>query len=230
MLSPQKFLDFFTYFKGEQQQEDGVLMLYKELQRKTPELLDGDAPWVLRYRFKPPAPARDPMHTPYFSQNDNASGTGYRECFSSSCAMVAAFYGKVKTDDEYNVIRARYGDTTSSEAQLRALRSLGLKADFHTNGSPARLKELLDRGCPVPVGWLHKGPVSAPSGGGHWSVVIGVDGDRWVVNDPNGEADLVNGGYTANMNGHGQRYSFTNFNRRWEVDGPGTGWYLAVGA
>ena len=40
--------------------------------------------------------------------------------------MVAAYYKKVKTDDEYNEIRAKYGDTTSVEAQLAALRSLGL--------------------------------------------------------------------------------------------------------
>ncbi len=33
---------------------------------------------------------------PYFSQFDNESGTGYRECFSSAAAMVAAFYKKVK--------------------------------------------------------------------------------------------------------------------------------------
>jgi hypothetical protein len=38
------------------------------------------------------------------NQNDNASGTGYRECFSSCCA-----------------IRAKYGDSTSAEAQLSAL-------------------------------------------------------------------------------------------------------------
>ena len=40
--------------------------------------------------------------------------------------MVAAFYGKVKTDDQYNKTRERFGDTTSIEAQVRALRSFGL--------------------------------------------------------------------------------------------------------
>ena len=51
---------------------------------------------------------------------------GYRECFSSAAAMVAAYYKKVRTDDEYNEIRAKYGDSTSVDAQLAALRSLGL--------------------------------------------------------------------------------------------------------
>jgi hypothetical protein len=51
--------------------------------------------------------------------------------------MIAAFYGKVKTDDEYNKIRSKFGDTTDSSAQLKALQSLGLKAKFINNGSAA---------------------------------------------------------------------------------------------
>ena len=48
--------------------------------------------------------------------------------------MVAAYYKKVRTDDEYNEIRAKYGDSTSVEAQLAALRSLGLQAEFRKDG------------------------------------------------------------------------------------------------
>lgn len=169
------------------------------------------------------------LKVPYEYQNDNASGTGYRECFSSSCAMIAKFYGKVKSDDAYNAIRAKYGDTTDSQAQVQALRSLGLQARFQTNCSPGLLETELRAGRPVAVGWLHHGPYNAPTGGGHWSVVIGfTDAGHWIVNDPNGEADLINGGYTANRNGAAIKYSQPRFNRRWEADGAGTGWALLV--
>jgi hypothetical protein len=80
------------------------------------------------------------LTVPYFYQLDNQSKQGNRECFSSSSAMVAAFYGKVKTDDEYNKIRSKFGDTTDSSAQLKALQSLGLKAKFINNGSAATLE------------------------------------------------------------------------------------------
>ena len=50
---------------------------------------------------------------------------------------------------------------------------MGLKANFHTDGTPASLEAEIAAGRPVAVGWLHHGPVSGPSGGGHWSVVIG---------------------------------------------------------
>ena len=39
-------------------------------------------------------------------------------------------WGKVGSDDEYNAIRAKYGDSTSAEAQLSALRSLGCIVQF----------------------------------------------------------------------------------------------------
>jgi GH24 family phage-related lysozyme (muramidase) len=168
------------------------------------------------------------LKVPYEAQNDNKSGTGYRECFSSSCAMIAKFYGKVKSDDEYNLIRAKYGDTTDSQAQLSTLRSLGLQARFATNCAPGLLELELRSGHPVAVGWLHKGPAQSPSGGGHWSVVVGFTAEHWILNDPNGEADLVNGGYVKNTGGAGIKYSRERFNRRWMPDGFSTGWALQV--
>jgi len=168
------------------------------------------------------------LKVPYEYQNDNASGTGYRECFSSSCAMIARYHGKVKSDDAYNAVRAKFGDTTDSQAQLAALRSLGLQARFVTNAAPGLLEAEIRAGRPVAVGWLHQGPVEAPSGGGHWSVIIGFDPDYWFVNDPNGEADLINGGYVNHTKGAGAKYSRQRFNRRWEVDGASTGWALLV--
>ncbi|NDD46583.1 MAG: hypothetical protein EBZ24_14675, partial [Synechococcaceae bacterium WB9_4xB_025] len=100
-----------------------------------------------------PALLKNPLAVKWQSQNDNKSGTGYRECFSSSCAMLARYWGKVSGDDAYNVIRARYGDTTSAEAQLAALRSLGLTANFATNGDRAALEAEIQAGRPVAVGW-----------------------------------------------------------------------------
>ena len=169
---------------------------------------------------------RNPLDVPYFYQNDNKSGTGYRECFSSSCAMLAAYYGRVKSDDEYNLIRQHFGDTTDLGAQLGALTKLGLSPSFKSNGTAKELEKLIDAGKPVAVGWLHKGPVTKPSGGGHWSVVIGYTPTHFILHDPNGEASLVYGGYENQYDGKAVQYSRKNWLPRWEVDGAATGWYL----
>jgi len=182
------------------------------------------------YRAAPavkPAATTNPLKVRWQSQLDNKSGTGYRECFSSSCAMLAMHWGKVANDDAYNAIRNQYGDSTDAQAQLLALRSLGLKANFHTDGTPASLEAEIAAGRPVAVGWLHHGPVSGPSGGGHWSVVIGYTAAAWIQNDPNGEANLAGGGYTTNTKGAGVVYSRQNWNPRWMPGGTG-GWYLSV--
>lgn len=191
------------------------------------------------YRADPPVKEPSPapgkpaasvlLQVPYEFQNDNGP-TGYRECFSSSCAMVARFYGKVSSDDEYNRLRARWGDTTDASAQLRTLGGLGLQATFKQNGDAATLERILREGRPVPVGWLHKGPATSPTGGGHWSVVVGFTAEAFIHNDPNGEADMVNGGYvtTKGTAGKGIAYSRARWLRRWEVDGKGSGWYLDI--
>lgn len=169
------------------------------------------------------------LKVPYEYQNDNASGTGYRECFSSSAAMVARFYNKIANDDAYNKIRAKFGDTTNATAQIKALNSLGIKAQFRTNGNVALLERELNAGRPVMVGWLHQGPVSAPRGGGHWTVVIGYTSTHFIHNDPNGEASLVSGGYVNHSKGAGISYNRKNWLPRWLPDGPNSGWCITVG-
>jgi hypothetical protein len=213
-------LDAAAYYKAEPHQKAAWDELEARLPKDTLE-------WFKQaYRAAQKPVGTKLLQVPYFSQNDNASGTGYRECFSSSCAILAAARGKIKSDDQYNLVRQHFGDTTDLGAQLGALSKLGLKPRFQTNGTPEVLEQLIDSGRPVAVGWLHKGPVTAPSGGGHWSVVIGYTPTHFILHDPNGEASLVSGGYVNHTGGKSVAYSRKNWLPRWEVDGEGTGWYL----
>jgi len=169
----------------------------------------------------------NPLNVPWFDQLAMDDGQGWRDCFSASSAMIASYWGKEPNEDDYNTLRQKYGDSTSSEAQLGALRHLGLQAEFRTDGSLDSLKAEIDAGRPVAVGWLHHGPPSAPSGGGHWTVVIGYDDTGVIMNDPYGSCDLVNGGYPENHNGAHQHYSYANWEPRWRPEGSG-GWYLVA--
>jgi GH24 family phage-related lysozyme (muramidase) len=178
------------------------------------------------------------LPVPYLSQNDSATGQGSRMCFSSTCAMTAAFLkpgclkGTGQLDDQFLALVQRHGDTTDANAQVAALRSLGLEARFRNDGRIDHLIEQLQRGGPCPVGWLHKGSVASPTGGGHWSLVIGWDSatGQLLMHDPNGEADLVNGGYVSQAinSGPNLRYSERNWGRRWQVEGAGTGWWIQI--
>ena len=150
-------------------------------------------------------------------------------CFSSSCAMLAKFMRPnalgdgANADDEYLARVRTYGDTTDASAQVRALAYLGVKAAFRQDMTWRDLDKQLLAGKPVPIGILHRGHVSAPSGGGHWIVVIGKQGEAYRVHDPAGDLDLVSGQYTGGS-GKGLLYSKANLGPRWMADGPGSGW------
>jgi hypothetical protein len=225
-FTPERWQQFWDNYKALEHQIKAIRKLGEQIKQSDPCLLTESAEWVQDFKAKQQAAlVANPLPVKWQSQLDNKSGTGYRECFSSSCAMLAMYWGKVANDDAYNALRAKHGDSTDAQAQLATLRGLGLKADFRTDGRAESLQAEIDAGRPVAVGWLHHGPVSNPTGGGHWTVVIGYTADAWIQNDPNGEALLTQGGYSPNTKGAGVVYSKKNWNPRWMVGGTG-GWYL----
>lgn len=170
-----------------------------------------------------------PLNVPYFYQRDSKTGHGERSCQSSALAMVIEYIDPklIADDDEYLNLVFRYGDTVAQSAHQKALDHLGLKHKFSTNGTEKELIRILDLGCPVPIGILHKGTIQNPSGGGHWITVIGYDDQYFYVHDPFGELDLVNGGYpmAGPTDGKQQKYSRKNLLNRWLISSDSDGWY-----
>jgi hypothetical protein len=130
-------------------------------------------------------------------------------------------------DDDYLRTVLKYGDTTEYTSHIKACQQYGILATFYQKGTKQALVNELKAGYPVATGILHKGPATAPRGGGHWMLLIGDDGERGVFHDPYGEMDNVNGGYvTIGSGGSNVRYSWHNWLKRWEVEGKGTGWFM----
>jgi GH24 family phage-related lysozyme (muramidase) len=172
----------------------------------------------------------NPLQVPWYGQLDSATDQARRMCFSSSCAMLLQHLkpGTLKGpngDDQYLKRVLEYGDTTSSTAQIQALRSYGVKAKFVKTGDFQLLEQQITRGIPVPCGYLHRGPVSKPAGGGHWLTVVGYNKTSLIVHDPLGEADLAKG-TTISSVARFASYSRKNWAPRWMVEGPGTGWAI----
>jgi len=176
------------------------------------------------------------LSVPYYSQRDSKSGHAWRMCYSSSCAMLlqALKPGTLKGpngDDEYLKTVFKYGDTTSAQAQINALRDFGINAQFRTNLEWSDVDAQLTKGIPVPIGILHHGALGTKLYGGHWFIIIGkksnntgtVEDDQYIVHDPYGELDLINGGYPGSHNGQRLLYSRKNLTPRWQVNGT-RGW------
>ena len=227
-------LPFFHWFRGTPHQ----LAAIRELEESLPEeLLEDDAAWFDAWKA---SGIDQEVYTPYFSQLDNASGQGYRECFSSAAAMVAAFYRRVETDDKYNQIRQAFGDSASVGAQVETLKSLGLHVEFRIDGDTEMIEMEIEMGRPVLVGWLHRGdllngesPQCDSQNCGHWSLIVGYKGKNssdpsWIMQDPMGKPDLARGGHSRIAGGERIEVRQADFSPRFEVDGKATGWVILV--
>ena len=173
----------------------------------------------------------NPLQVPFYAQMDSADrAQAARMCFSSSCAMLLQYLkpGALKGpngDDQYLARVLTFGDTTDPAAQIRALSSYGIRAKFTKVAGWRTLEDQIAAGVPVPCGFLHRGPVSGPTGSGHWLIVVGHTKDHLVVHDPFGEADLVTGATVSSV-ARFMRYSRKNFGPRWMVEGTNTGWAI----
>lgn len=172
------------------------------------------------------------LKVPYMSQLDNGA-TGYQECQTSAIAMAVASLPAPPVADDllYRKVVRQYGDTTIADAHRQALAQLKVPARFRMDATVAEIEEQIRRGRPVPLGMLHHGPVTKPSGFGHWIVLIGFDAVAWFVHDPHGEQDLRNGGWvkSGGTTGRSLRYSRQNLNPRAWPFGPRSGWAWFIG-
>ena len=164
---------------------------------------------------------------PYFYQRDNGP-EGWRQCQTSAIAMCLKYIDVpgIEDDLDYLKIVNKYGDTTYQLTHMDALEELGVYAKFTRSADAYDIKQQIDKGLPVVAGVLHHGTVSRPLGGGHYIVITGYSKDYWLVQDPYGEIDLVNGGWErlGPTVGKNQRYSFKNLNPRLFVSGGSDGW------
>lgn len=164
---------------------------------------------------------------PFHPQLDNGP-EGWRQCQASALAMCLGYLKTPGISDDLDYLRVvnRYGDTTQQQTHALALQALGVRARFRQNMTAGQLKAEIKAGLPVAVGILHRGPVSKPTGGGHYVVVYGFDETGWRVHDPYGELDLINGGWVkeGGLYGMALHYSYRNLNPRWLVEGDGSGW------
>jgi hypothetical protein len=192
-----------------------------------PKLIDDSANWVRIFRTQPEAPKTTTLAVPFYPQTDNYA-LANSTCNSSSCAMALEFLkpGTLKGpkgDDAYLRKVLALGKSTDHNVQTKVLESYGVYSTWKQTLTFADLDRELGLRKPVVIGILHRGTLSAPTGG-HILVVIGEssDGKSYVVNDPFG--DLMDGYTTDVYNGKGALYPKYILEKRWTVDGPNSGW------
>ena len=220
--------NFFKHFDEKNPKHiAGVELLEKVLEAKAPEEMEDTAEWVKTFREKTVVPAVPSiLPVPFFPQTDNYRDA-QRTCNSSACAMALEYFKPgtlpgAKGDDAYVRKVFAIGDSTDHSVQTKVLKDFGIDSRFSYNLNFSDLDRELAAGRPGVIGILHRGTLSAPTGG-HMCVVVGKKGNDYIINDPYGS---LNDGYTgAVANGKGAIYKRSDLQYRWlENNKDKTGW------
>jgi hypothetical protein len=211
--------NFFKHFDEKNPNHvKAVEMFSNALEKSASGELQDTSGWVKTYRTPVQKIATNILENfPWYPQTDNFRDP-QRTCNSSACAMCLEYFKPntlkgPKGDDDYIRKVFAIGDTTDHTVQTRVLMSYGIQSVFRYNLTFADLDRELSAKRPIVIGILHRGPLSAPTGG-HMCVVIGktLAGD-YIVHDPYGS---LNDGYTGPVtNGMGAVYKRSDLVRRW---------------
>ena len=222
-------LNFFKFFDPKNPKHVAAAQqLQLDIEKVKPDLTDDSANWVRIFRTPVNIPPTNigVLSVPWFPQTDNYRDPS-RTCNSSSCAMCLEYFkpGTLKGpqgDDDYIRKVFAVGDTTDHTVQTKVLEGYGVKSTFSYNLGFDDLDRELAACRPVVIGILHRGPLTAPTGG-HMIVVVGKSGDDYVINDPYGS---LNDGYSGPVtNGKGVVYKKSDLTYRWLDHGKDkTGW------
>ncbi|MBW3015369.1 C39 family peptidase [Candidatus Woesearchaeota archaeon] len=100
-------------------------------------------------------------------------------CGPASFKMVLSAYGITKSENYLARITKTSRRSGCAESNLvRAAIRLGFDAYVKQNSSIKELKSLVKKGIPVIVDWF------SPEEAGHYSVVVGFEGDKILLADP----------------------------------------------
>jgi hypothetical protein len=221
--------NFFQYYDPKNPKHvAAVEQLEVDLVSKSPDLMEDTANWVKIFRTKVEVVIPGILNVPYYPQTDNYALPD-STCNSSACAMCLEFLkprslpAGPKGDDAYLKKVLALGNSTDHSVQTKVLQSYGLSSVFRYNLNFSDLDSELAAGRPVVLGILHRGPESRPTGSGHMICCIGKnDKGDYVCRDPYGS--LLDGYSGPVSNGRQVVYSKKMLEKRWTVDGPGSGW------
>lgn len=174
MLSSRKFEDFFQFYEGEPQQGEGVLLLFRGIEQKAPELLHDDAAWVLKYREKPPAPPASAkltpgspysqLVTPHFTYGELTLNEPARRFLNQGQCDIATKlcefleearreFGPIKITSGHRppAVNAAVGGASNSEHLFNS--GCGAVDCYPANGRDKEFEVWVDRNWPYSVGY-----------------------------------------------------------------------------
>jgi hypothetical protein len=161
---------------------------------------------------------------PYFQQHPDE----YKDSQAFTMAMCLKYLKTpaINSVIDYLDVLNKYGESLYRSAHCQALIELGMGATFTHSADSQDIMDEIHSGRPVAASLLSRGDITEPSSGTHLVAITGYGKDYWLVQDPFGEMDLINGLWSTRHQGSGRdvKYSFEGMNARLFASGGASGW------
>jgi len=127
---------------------------------------------------------------------------------------------------DYLKVINKYGKSIIRTAHVKALEEFGMKATFTYSLDPQDIKDQIHKGLPVAASLLSRGDITNPTRGTHLVAITGYGIDYWLVQDPFGHMDLINGLWSDRSFKAGQdaKYNCEQMEPRLFASGGASGW------
>ncbi len=100
-------------------------------------------------------------------------------CGPACLKMVMGYYGIQKSEDYWaKLTKSSRTKGCDEENIIKAAKKLNFKGYVKQNSSIKELRELVKKGIPIIVDWF------SPEEAGHYSVVVGFEGNKILIADP----------------------------------------------
>ena len=161
---------------------------------------------------------------PYFYQDPEKVGDSHIFTFAM-CLKYLKTPGINGVMDYLEVLN-KYGESIRREAHVQALADFGMKATFTYSADPEDIKSEITKGKPVAASLLSQGEIANPTKGTHLVAITGYGDGYWLVQDPFGQMDLINGLWSDRnpLAGKDVHYNFDQLNPRLFASGGASGW------
>ncbi len=161
---------------------------------------------------------------PYFQQEPDK----WKDSQSFTIAMCLKYLKtpNINSVIDYLEVLNKYGKSIYRTAHSQALIELRMGATFTHSADSQDIKDEIHSGRPVAASLLSRGDISDPTRGTHLVAITGYGKDYWLVQDPFGKMDLINGNWEDRSldSGRDIKYSFENMNVRLFASGGASGW------
>ena len=162
------------------------------------------------------------FHLSIEKEHDHRKGLIY----STASALIGLNIGNINKLDDYLEAVYKHGTGTYKSDNRAGLSEIGVGCTVSYSIGPEEIEDEIDEGRPVVLAIVANGTHRKPFGLTYYVCVYGYSSDFWLLHDPCGRLDLINGLWESTVEGAGKAITYSRelSQKRIFYGGGASGW------